>query len=109
MINPQDFYSLRIAKNGNDVYYGGGFFGSQQIPNLWGFPVCLTTAVNAGKIVVGAFKTCGSVVQNGGVSVESTNSNVDDFEKNLMTLRAEERLALAIRRPAGFKVLTKAS
>ena len=97
-----------IAKN-NNGYYGGGFFGAQDIPNLWGIPVCVTTAVAANKIVVGAFKTCGSVVANGGVSVEATNTDQDDFIKNLMTIRAEERLALAVRRPAGFKVLTIAN
>ena len=64
-------------------------------------------AVSAGTIVVGAFKTCGSVVTNGGVRVESTNSDQDDFIKNLMTIRAEERLALAVRRPLGFKKLVK--
>ncbi len=109
MINPADWYSLRIAKDGESRYYGGGFFGAQSTPDLWGIPVCVTTAVTAGKIVVGAFKACGSVVQNGGVGVEATNTNEDDFVKNLMTIRAEERLALAVRRPAGFKVLTKAS
>jgi hypothetical protein len=57
--------------------------------------------------VVGAFKTCGSVVTKGGVSVEATNSNEDDFIHNLMTIRAEERLALAVRRPAGFKLISK--
>lgn len=69
----------------------------------------MTPSIAASKIVVGAFKTCGSVVSKDGVSVEATNSNEDDFIKNLMTIRAEERLALAVRRPAGFKVLTKAS
>lgn len=109
MINPADWYALRVAKDGEDRYYGGGFFGAQNVPNLWGIPVCVTTAVAAGKIVVGAFKVCASVVQNGGIGVEATNTNEDDFVKNLMTIRAEERLALAVRRPAGFKVLTKAS
>ncbi|MBR2189311.1 MAG: phage major capsid protein [Eubacterium sp.] len=107
VMNPATWYTLRIAKNGTDDYYGGGFFGSQNIPNLWGYPVCVTTAVTASQIIVGAFKTCGSVVSKGGVSVEATNSNEDDFVKNLMTIRAEERLALAVRRPAGFKLLTK--
>ena len=109
MINPADWYTLRIAKDGEYRYYGGGFFGAQNIPNLWGIPVCVTTAVAAGTIVVGAFKTCGSVVQRGGVTVEATNTDQDDFVKNLMTIRAEERLALAVRRPAGFKKLVKAS
>ena len=108
MINPADWYALRIAKDGENRYYGGGFFGAQSVPDLWGVPVCVTTAVAAGKIVVGAFKACASVVQNGGIGVEATNTNEDDFVKNLMTIRAEERLALAVRRPAGFKVLTKA-
>ena len=109
VLNPAVWYSLRVAKDGTNNYYGGGFFGAQDIPNLWGIPVCVTTAVTASQIIVGAFKTCASVVQNGGVSVEAVNTNEDDFVKNQMTIRAEERLALAVRRPAGFKLLTKAS
>ena len=108
LINPADWYILRTGKY-NGQYYGGGYFGAQDIPNIWGIPVCVSTAVTSGTVVVGAFKTCGSVVANGGVAVEAVNTNEDDFVKNLMTIRAEERLALAVRRPAGFKKLTKAS
>ena len=109
MINPADWYALRVAKDGTSRYYGGGFFGTQSVDNIWGIPACVTTAIAVGKIAVGAYKACGSVVQNGGIRVEAVNTDQDDFVKNLMTIRAEERLALAIRRPAGFKVLTKAS
>ncbi len=109
VINPADWYTLRVARDGEQRYYGGGFFGAQNVPNLWGITVCVSTAVSAGTIIVGAFKTCGSVVSKDGVSVEATNTNEDDFVKNLMTIRAEERLALAVRRPAGFKKLTKAA
>lgn len=108
-MNPADWYILRVGKDGDDRYYGGGYFGDQAIPNLWGIPVCVSASITSGTVVVGAFKTCASVVTNGGVSVEATNTNEDDFVKNLMTIRAEERLALAVRRPAGFKKLTKAS
>lgn len=108
-MNPADWYILRVGKDGDDRYYGGGYFGDQSIPNLWGIPVCVSASITSGTVVVGAFKTCASVVTNGGVSVEATNTNEDDFVKNLMTIRAEERLALAVRRPAGFKKLTKAS
>ena len=110
LINPADWYKLRVGRaSGTGQYYGGGYFGEQAIPNIWGIPVCVSAAVTAGTVIVGAFKTCGSVVANGGVSVEAVNTNEDDFVKNLMTIRAEERLALAVRRPAGFKKLTKAS
>ena len=107
VLHPSTWFTLRTAKDSDGRYYGGGFFGSQDIPNLWGTPVCVTTAVTASQIVIGSFKTCGSVVSKGGTSVEITNSDADDFQKNLMTIRAEERLALAVRRPAGFKLLTK--
>ena len=108
VMNPATWYSLRVAKNGNEDYYGGGFFGAQNIPNLWGIPVCVTPAVTADQVVVGSFKACGSVVSKGGITVDATNSDIDDFQKNLMTIRAEERLALAVRRPAGFMLLEKA-
>ena len=107
VINPADWYTLRVAKDGQSRYYGEGFFGSQNIPNLWGIPVCVTTAVSVGTVIVGAFKTCGSVVQSGGIGLDATNTDQDDFVKNLMTIRAEERLALAVRRPKGFKIITK--
>ena len=109
VLNPADWYILRVGKDGDDRYYGGGYFGDQAIPNLWGIPVCVSAAITSGTVIVGAFKTCGSVVTHGGISVEAVNTNEDDFVKNLMTIRAEERLALAVRRPAGFKKLTKAS
>ena len=108
-LNPADWFKLRTLKLTTNEYFGGGPFGAQNIPNLWGIPVCVTTAVAANKFIVGAFKTCGSVVSRNGISVEAANTNEDDFVKNLMTIRAEERLALAVRRPAGFKVLTKAT
>lgn len=109
-MNPTDWFQLRTLKLTTNEYFGGGPFGAQNVPNLWGIPVCITNAIAAKKFVIGAFKACGSVVTNGeGVSVRMTNTNEDDFIKNLMTILAEERLKLAIRRPAGFKVLTKAT
>ena len=108
-LNPADWFKLRTLKLTTNEYFGGGPFGAQNVPNLWGIPVCVTTAIAANKFVVGAFKTCGSVVSRNGISIEATNTNEDDFVKNLMTIRAEERLALAVRRPAGFNVLTKAT
>lgn len=107
VMNPATWQTIRLGKDGHDQYYGGGYFADGQGKQLWGVPVIVTTAVTGSQIIVGAFKTCGSVVSKGGVSVEATNSDTDDFEKNLMTIRAEERLALAVRRPAGFKLISK--
>lgn len=34
LINPADWYILRVGKNGSNNYYGGGYFGEQSIPNI---------------------------------------------------------------------------
>lgn len=109
VMNPADWYSLRIGKDGDDRYYGGGYFQDGLTPAIWGLPVVVTADIAAGTILVGAFKQGATVLSNGGVQVEATNSNEDDFIKNLMTIRAEERLALAVRAPLAFKSLVKGS
>lgn len=108
VMNPADWYGLRIGKDGDNRYYGGGYFQDGLNPAIWGLPVVVTADIAVGTILVGAFKQGATVLSNGGVQVEATNSNEDDFVKNLMTIRAEERLALAVRAPLAFKSLVKA-
>ena len=116
VMHPKTWEILRLGKLTDGQYIGGGYFADGQGKQLWGVPVyCSTFAAApvsgsaAGEIFVGAFKACGSVVSKGGTTVEATNTNTDDFEKNRMTIRAEERLALAVRRPAGFIKIVKAA
>lgn len=108
-INPAIWYLLQVGKNSVGNYYGGGYFGAQNTPNLWNIPVVVTPAVEG--VVVGAFKAGGSILtkSGSGTRVEMTNSNDKDFENNLVTIRAEERLALVVRRPKAFKVITYSS
>lgn len=120
VMHPTDWQTIRLSKDANNQYYGGGPFtgayGNGAATNdglnlrggqdLWGVPVVVTTAISQGTALVGAFDTCAQVFRKGGVTVEATNSNEDDFLKNLVAIRAEERLALAVYRPAGFGKVT---
>lgn len=117
IMNPATWAILRLGKySSTNEYIGGGYFADGQGKQIWGVPVYTSafaaapvSGSAAGEIFVGAFKACGSVIGKGGVTVEATNTNKDDFEKNLMTIRAEERLALAVRRPKGFVKIVKAA
>lgn len=109
VISPADYQSLRLAKDGNGQYFGGGFFsgqygngGIQEQPPLWGLRTVVTPAIATGTVLVGAFGQAGSVVSKGGVRVDATNTEGNDFTNNRITVRAERRLALAVRRPAAF-------
>lgn len=117
VIHPTDWQTIRLGKDSQNQYYGGGpFTGAYGNPgsggqytneaNLWGLRGVVTTAISQGTVLVGGFRECAQVFRRQGVTLEMTNSNVDDFVNNLITLRAEERLALAVYRPAGFGKVT---
>ena len=113
VINPIDYEAFRLAKDGAKQYLGGGFFEGQygaggfvMQPPLWGLRTVVTPAITAGTALVGAFGMAATLYRKGGVRVEATNSNATDFTSNLVTIRAEERIALAVRQPLGFCKLT---
>ena len=117
VINPVDYQNIRLRKDSNGQYYGGGFItapygngGLIEQPSIWGLRTVVTSAVSAGTCYVGAFKMGASIVRkNNGVVVDIAKQNEDDFIKNLITILIEERLALAVRRPAAFVKITGSS
>ena len=114
LINPDDLYNILIRKDSDGQYYGGGFvtapYGNgayEEEPRIWGMKVVPSASVTAGTCYVGAFKAGASVVRsNEGLRVELATQNEDDFIKNMITVRIEERLVLAVRRPAAFVKIT---
>lgn len=113
IINPTDYQTLRLAKDSNNQYYGGGFFSGQygnggvmEQPPIWGLRTVVTPAIAAGTVLVGAFQQGASVIRRKGLTVEVANQNEDDFLYNRIAIRIEERLALAVRYPAAFCKVT---
>lgn len=116
IINPADWATLLLTKDGGNVGqymvggpayapYGNGAYSGN--PRIWGMQVVESAAVPAGKVVVGAFKAAASVVTKAGegLRVEVSNSDQDDFIKNMVTVRIEERLVEAVRVPAAFEII----
>ena len=104
VVNPTDYQTLRLAKDSNNQYYGGGFFQGQygngavaEQPPIWGLRTVVTPAIAAGTVLVGAFQQGASVIRRQGLTVEVANQNEDDFVNNRIAIRIEERLALAVR------------
>ena len=109
VINPADYEAIRLSKDANGQYYGGGYFNGQygngtimQDPPLWGLKTVVTEAIAQGTALVGAFKLGGAVIRKGGLRAESTNSHSDDFTNDLITFRVRERLGLQVKYPKAF-------
>jgi HK97 family phage major capsid protein len=116
IVNPADWQDMRLAKDTAGQFFGGGPFMGQYGNNgmigasgqasgaadsIWNKTTYVTSAVGAGTAVVGS-RSAAQVWRRGGLSVEATNSHADYFQRNLVAIRAEERLGLAVYRPAGF-------
>lgn len=70
---------------------------------LFGLPVIQAIAMPADTFQVGRFSEAYMVYNREGVVVEMSDSDSDNFTKNLITLRAERRLALATEVPAAVR------
>jgi HK97 family phage major capsid protein len=106
VIDPVGWEDILLSKNSQGFYYAQGPFASAQDPMLWGKKVVATPAMPATTAVVGAFKQAAQLFRKGGITVEASNSHVDFFQKGLVAIRAEERLALAVYRPGAFGEVT---
>jgi len=106
ILNPANWQTTQLSKDGNGRYYGSGPFGGPQAPTLWGLPVVVTPSIVANTGLTGAFASEAQVFRHGGVRVEASNSHSDFFIRFLMAIRCEERLALAVYRPAAFGTAT---
>ena len=69
---------------------------------MWRLPVVDTNAMPAGKFMLGAFDMAAQVFDREDATVEVSTEDADNFTKNMVTIRAEERLALAVFRPQSF-------
>lgn len=98
--------TLLAVKDDNGQYLSGGPFADTS-QRLWGrYRIAITERLGDDQIVVGAFAQGGTIWRKrGGVTVEATNSNEDDFLNNLVAIRAEERATLFLQRPAAFAIV----
>ncbi|MBS1164904.1 MAG: phage major capsid protein [Proteobacteria bacterium] len=100
VMNPIDWAWIETLKDGQGRYIIGNPQGTIT-PTLWGLPVVTTQAIAVDKFLTGAFEMGAQVFDQWAAAVEAGFEN-DDFTKNKITIRAEERLALTVYRPEAF-------
>lgn len=101
VLNPIDWAAIETLKDTSGQYIIGNPQGGLN-PTLWGLPVAETQAIASGKFLTGAFSMGAQIFDRWASRVEVATENEDDFVKNLVTILAEERLALAVYRPEAF-------
>ena len=101
VLHPTDWAAIELLKDTTGAYI---FANPQSLaqPGLWGRPVVTTQAMTLDQFLVGAFRLGAQVFDRQQATITIATENEDDFVNNLVTILAEERLALAVYRPEAF-------
>jgi HK97 family phage major capsid protein len=103
VLNPADWAAMEIelltTAAGQTLYS----VAEGGVPRLFGVPIIQAIGMAADTFQVGRFSEAYMVYNREGVVVEMSDSDSDNFTKNLITLRAERRLALATEKPAAVR------
>ena len=103
VLNPADWATMEIelfTTAAGQTLYSVNEAGQAR---LFGLPVIQAIGMAADTLQVGRFSEAYTVYNREGVVVEMSDSDSDNFTKNLITLRAERRLALATEKPAAVR------
>jgi HK97 family phage major capsid protein len=101
VLHPADWTAIELTKDSTGNYI---FANPQSLaqPALWGRPVVSTMSMTQDTALVGAFSLGAQLFDREDANVVISTENQDDFIKNMITIRAEERLGLAVYRPEAF-------
>jgi HK97 family phage major capsid protein len=101
VIHPNDWFQVRTSKDLNGNYLLGPATLDPNQARPWGLQVRVTTNALENTALVGAYNQA-QVFRKSGISIAISTENEDYFIYNKLAVRAEERLALAVYRPAAF-------
>lgn len=100
VINPADNEEFLTSANTSGDYYGAGPFSGNGTANLWGMRVVEDENQPAGEALVGDGRMA-AVWDRMAAQILIDTIN-DQFVRNMLTILAEERLALTVFRPQAF-------
>jgi len=101
VLHPADWASIELLKETTGAYLIGNP-QSALAPTLWSLPIVATQAISQGSFLTGAFRLGAQIFDRWDARVEVSTEDDQNFRKNLVTILAEERLALAVYRPEAF-------
>lgn len=101
VLHPIDWASIMLTKDSNGNYLIGNP-QSMVSQILWLLPVVASMSIAENDFLVGAFNLAAQLFDREQANIAVSYEDRDNFIKNAVTIRAEERLALAVYRPAAF-------
>lgn len=102
VLHPTSWANIELLKEATTNAY---LFTNPQnttTGRIWGRDVVSTSAMSSGKFLVGDFAMHSQIFDRQDANIAISFENKDNFERNMATIRVEERLVSAIYRPEAF-------
>ncbi len=102
VMHPYDWEDLELETDDTGAYRIALNVTTGAAQRIWRMDVIDSPAIIQGQFLVGGFGTGAKLFDREQVSVTVSTENRDNYERNVVTLRAEERIALEVSRPESF-------
>lgn len=102
IVHPNDMEDLELTKDGESRHLMVMSVSMGAEPRLWRLPMVSTPAITEGYALVGSFGIGATLYDRMEGSIRVAEQHSDFFIRNAVAILAEERLALAVKRPESF-------
>jgi HK97 family phage major capsid protein len=102
VLNTADWWNLRLTKDSQGRYILGDP-GSAVPPMLFGLPVVASNAMTADNVWVGSLQQAATKHEREGIALDLSDSDENNFQLGLVSVRAMRRLALTVEKPAAAR------
>jgi len=106
VMHPNDWEDIELTKATDGQYLVAISVALGGEPRVWRIPVVETPAIAEGTALVGAFGTGAQLYDREQANIRVSEQHSDFFVRNAIVILAEQRLALAVKRPEAFTKIT---
>jgi hypothetical protein len=99
VLHPSDWEAIQLAKNLQNSYLFPVTFDMAGTVQLWNLPVVSTPAITQGTALIGNFGNAWQLYDRQEANIRIADQHAGLFIQNALVFLAEERLALAGKRP----------
>jgi HK97 family phage major capsid protein len=102
IVHPMDLESIELTKDDIKNYMMVMSVAMGAEARLWRLPIVSTPAIEEGKVLLGSFGIGATLFDRMEGNIRVSEQHSDFFVRNAVAVLAEERLALAVKRPESF-------
>lgn len=106
VLSPEMWEQVEVEEDGQGNFRVAVNVAVGAVKQVWHLDVVATTAMSDDQFIVGAFGMGAQLHDREQVNVTMSTENEDNFKRNVVTFRAEERVALEVPRPEAFVIGT---